>query len=111
MKNQINLMELLEIVQNRINSQDNNSYIKKLSDNGVEKIAQKVGEEAVEVVIASLLFEANKNLSNDLTSKLRSDLINEFCDLFFHSLILMAKSKINLEEIFCELYQRNQKLK
>ncbi len=107
MKNQLKLEELLEIIHNKINSQDQNSYVKKLSDMGIDKIAQKVGEEAVEVVIASLLY--SKNLSkNQVDNEMRkTDLINELSDLFFHSLILMAHNKISFEEIFLEFYQRN----
>jgi phosphoribosyl-ATP pyrophosphohydrolase len=107
MKNQLKLEELLEIIHGKINSQDQNSYVKKLSDMGIDKIAQKVGEEAVEVVIASLLY--SKNLSkNQVDNEMRkTDLINELSDLFFHSLILMAHNKISFEEIFLEFYQRN----
>jgi phosphoribosyl-ATP pyrophosphohydrolase len=109
MKNQLNLTELLTIIQSKINSQDNKSYVKNLCQKGIEHVAQKVGEEAVEVVIASLLYEKHlANNSQELT-KYRQDLINEFCDLFFHSLILMEKNKITLEDIFTEFFNRNQK--
>jgi phosphoribosyl-ATP pyrophosphohydrolase len=104
MKNQLNLTELLTIIQSKINSQDNKSYVKNLCQKGIEHVAQKVGEEAVEVVIASLLYEKHlANNSQELT-KYRQDLINEFCDLFFHSLILMEKNKITLEDIFTEFF-------
>ena len=57
MKNQLNLTELLTIIQSKINSQDDKSYIKNLCQKGIENVAQKVGEESVEVVIASLLYQ------------------------------------------------------
>jgi phosphoribosyl-ATP pyrophosphohydrolase len=107
MKNQLKLEELLEIIHNKINSQDQNSYVKKLSEMGIEKISQKVGEEAVEVVIASLLYSKNLSKNQDENKILKTDLINELSDLFFHSLILMAHNKISFEEIFLEFYQRN----
>ncbi len=111
MKNQLNLTDLLTIIQQRISSQDEGSYVKNLHNQGVEKIAQKIGEEAVEVVIASLLLNNNLPITQNSSPKLKQDLINEFCDLFFHSLILMAQNNITLEEIYSEFYQRNIKNK
>ena len=88
MKNQLNITELLTIIQSKINSHDDKSYIKNLCQKGIENVVQKVGEEAVEVVIASLLYEKHLANNSQELAKYRQDLINEFCDLFFHSLIL-----------------------
>lgn len=111
-KNQLNFEELFNIIEKKINSPEGNSYISKLSQNGVESIAQKVGEEAVEVVIASLLLNKssidNNILNSQSSSKLRQDLINEICDLYFHTMILMAKNQVSFVDIFQEFYQRNQ---
>jgi phosphoribosyl-ATP pyrophosphohydrolase len=109
MKNQLNITELLTIIQSKINSHDDKSYIKNLCQKGIENVVQKVGEEAVEVVIASLLYEKHLANNSQELAKYRQDLINEFCDLFFHSLILMEKNKITLEDIFTEFFNRNQK--
>lgn len=104
---QLNFQDLKLIIDDRLSQLQPDSYITKLYQQGFDKIAQKVGEEAVEVVIASLL-NSLKN-KNQIDQKYRQDLINEFCDLFFHSLILMSASKISLEEIFTEFYHRNSK--
>jgi phosphoribosyl-ATP pyrophosphohydrolase len=116
MKNQLNLTELLAIVQSKINSQDEKSYIKNLCLKGIEHVAQKVGEESVEVVIASLLYQQHLLNNSSESAKYRQDmvqfrqnLVNEFCDLFFHSLILMEQNKITFEDIFTEFFKRNQK--
>ena len=81
MKNQLNITELLTIIQSKINSHDDKSYIKNLCQKGIENVVQKVGEEAVEVVIASLLYEKHLANNSQELAKYRQDLINEFCDL------------------------------
>ena len=116
MKNQLNITELLTIIQSKINSHDDKSYIKNLCQKGIENVAQKVGEESVEVVIASLLYQQHLMNNSQESMKYRQDivelrknLVNEFCDLFFHSLILMEQNKITFEDIFTEFFNRNQK--
>lgn len=101
-KNQINLEELSQIIDQRIASQDSKSYVNNLINSGINSVAQKVGEEATEVVIASI-----QNY-NEATSKAKEHLINEFCDLFFHSLILMKQNKIELSDLYQEFFNRNQ---
>jgi phosphoribosyl-ATP pyrophosphohydrolase len=41
------------------------------------------------------------------SEKSRQNLINEVCDLFYHSLVLLAKNQINLSEVFEEFNKRN----
>jgi len=74
---------------------DNNSYVVSLFDKGINKIAQKVGEEAVEVVI-----EAKDN--NDEL------FLNESADLFFHYLILLKAKGFKLEDVI-EVLKARQK--
>lgn len=71
------------------------SYVASLFRGDGDRIAQKVGEEAMEVLIAA------KN-----ESKLRQ--VEEFTDLFFHALILMAQLNISLIDISRELSRRNK---
>lgn len=104
-KKQINLEELSQIIDDRISSQDSNSYVNNLIKNGINSVAQKVGEEATEVVIASLQNQFSKNTHS------KQDLVNEFCDLFFHSLILMKQSDIELQDLYQEFFNRNQQKK
>lgn len=74
----------------------NASYTKSLFDKGINKIAQKVGEEAVELVIESK--DANKDLFK-----------GEAADLIFHYLILLEAKEIDLDEIIEVLISRHRK--
>lgn len=104
MKNsQINFEELYSIISTKIASQDENSYTKKLAKGDIYRLVQKIGEEGVEVTIAGLLHDKNNSTES------RQNLVNEVCDLFYHSLVLLAKNQINLSEIFAEFNNRNNR--
>lgn len=89
------LEELITIIKNRKDTPPEGSYVASLFKEGKDRIAQKVGEEAVEVIIAS------KNTD-------KSRMISELSDLFFHTLILMVELGISIEEIEKELYSRKK---
>jgi phosphoribosyl-AMP cyclohydrolase / phosphoribosyl-ATP pyrophosphohydrolase len=80
------LYKLEETIHKRIDENDENSYTNKLYKRGINKVAQKVGEEAVELVI-----EAKDN--NDELFK------NEAADLLYHLLILLKAKNVKLEDI------------
>jgi phosphoribosyl-AMP cyclohydrolase / phosphoribosyl-ATP pyrophosphohydrolase len=80
------LYKLEEAIHQRIDVNDENSYTNKLYKAGINKVAQKVGEEAVELVI-----EAKDN--NDDLFK------NEAADLLYHFLILLKAKNITLEDV------------
>lgn len=101
-KELISLEELYKIVKAKVDSQDPDSYSYKIAKQGAEKTTRKVGEEALEVVIATLLDERNSD------AKTREDLIGEVADLYFHSLILLAQRGISFEEVSQELAKRNK---
>lgn len=86
---------LQSIIRKRKESGDEKSYTKSLFEKGINKIAQKVGEEAVEVVI-----EAKDN--NDDLFK------NEAADLLFHYLILLEAKGFSLEEVVKVLEDRHK---
>ncbi|MAB58022.1 MAG: bifunctional phosphoribosyl-AMP cyclohydrolase/phosphoribosyl-ATP diphosphatase [Aequorivita sp.] len=89
------LTNLEKIIQNRRDNPENEaSYISSLFKKGINKIAQKVGEEAVEVVI-----EAKDN-NDDL-------FLNESADLLFHYLILLQAKGFTLWDIDKILRQRH----
>ena len=100
-KNQLTLEELSTIITEKISKKEKNSYSYELAKKGVEKITRKVGEEALEVVIAAFVNEKNKSI------KSREDLIGEVCDLFYHNLVLLASQEIEFSEILSELTRRN----
>jgi len=90
------LSELETIIQSRkANVNDEKSYVASLFRKGINKIAQKVGEEAVEVVI-----EAKDN-SEEL-------FLNESADLLFHYLILLQAKGYKLENVMQVLKERHR---
>lgn len=91
------LNELESTIENRIANPTSGSYVASLFQKGINKMAQKVGEEAVELVI-----EAKDN-NQDL-------FISEAADLLFHYLILLQAKGLKLNNIEQEL-QRRMKLK
>lgn len=72
------------------------SYTNQLLNEGINRSAQKVGEEAVEVVVAAL-------------GQGKSEQVGELSDLFYHTLVLMAQLNISLEDINEELSNRHNK--
>ncbi len=88
------LYKLQDIIADRKNNPSAQSYTSALFEKGVNKIAQKVGEEATELVI-----EAMDN--NDTLFK------NETADLLFHLLVLLQQRGVLLEEIEEILAQRH----
>lgn len=87
------LYKLEETIHKRINEDDENSYTNKLFKSGINKVAQKVGEEAIELVI-----EAKDN--NDDLFK------NEAADLLYHFIILLKAKNVKLEEVEQILFER-----
>ncbi|CAM1340503.1 bifunctional phosphoribosyl-AMP cyclohydrolase/phosphoribosyl-ATP diphosphatase HisIE [Tenacibaculum aestuarii] len=88
------LYELESVIADRIDNDVENSYTNKLYKRGINKVAQKVGEEAVEVVI-----EAKDN--NEELFK------NEAADLLYHYLILLKAKGFTITEIEEVLKSRN----
>jgi phosphoribosyl-AMP cyclohydrolase / phosphoribosyl-ATP pyrophosphohydrolase len=88
------LYQLEDIISIRKNSDDKNSYVRSLFATGINKIAQKVGEEAVEMVI-----EAKDN--NDEL------FLSESADLLFHYLVLLNAKGYNLQDVVNVLQERH----
>lgn len=87
--------KLITTISNRRNNENEKSYTNSLFKKGINKIAQKVGEEAVELVI-----EAKDNDDNLFK--------NEAADLFFHYLVLLEAKNIPFSEIIKVLKERNK---
>ncbi len=96
-ENDTNFLYTLEqIIQERKDNPANQSYTSSLFAKGINKIAQKVGEEAVELVIEA------KDDNDDL-------FINEASDLVFHLLILLKAKGKSLEDVVHTLKGRHKK--
>ena len=89
------LEELQEVIYQRKKDMPENSYTTKLFKKGINKIAQKVGEEAVELVI-----EAKDD--ND------SLFLNEAADLMYHLEVLLAAKGFRLEDVISVLQERHK---
>ncbi|MBK2255891.1 bifunctional phosphoribosyl-AMP cyclohydrolase/phosphoribosyl-ATP diphosphatase HisIE [Francisella philomiragia] len=87
--------KLEKLIAERKDYLPENSYLTSLFKKGLPRIAQKVGEEGVEVVIAAM-----KQDSED-------ELISETADLLFHLLVLLREKGISLEQICQKLVSRN----
>ncbi len=87
------IYKLQATIQQRIDDNDENSYTNKLFRKGINKVAQKVGEEAVELIIEA------KDTNDDLFK-------NEAADLLYHYLILLKAKGFKIEDIEQELVKR-----
>ena len=87
------LSRLEQTIAQRLTASPDESYVAKLNQKGVEKIAQKVGEEAVETVIAAIADN-------------REGLIGESADLLMHLLVLLQVKGVSLTDVMAELDRR-----
>jgi phosphoribosyl-ATP pyrophosphohydrolase/phosphoribosyl-AMP cyclohydrolase len=89
------LSQLEQVIASRKNDNPQESYTAHLFSRGTTKIAQKVGEEGVEVALAAV-------------AETKDDLLGECADLFYHSLVLLADQKIELSEVMTVLQKRHK---
>jgi phosphoribosyl-ATP pyrophosphohydrolase len=87
--------KLQTIVQDRIDNPKEGSYTNRLLDEGLPRVAQKVGEEGVEVVIASL--------AGDDTA-----LLGEVADWIYHTTVLLAARGLTWEGVEAILQERHR---
>lgn len=90
------LDDLERIVTERGRSGDPDSWTAKLFEKGVGKAAQKMGEEAVETVIAAV--------SGD-----RAGLVCESADLLYHWLVVLSLCEVDLADVMAELEKRTSR--
>ena len=89
----MNLDDLYTVIASRKGGNPEESYTASLFDKGIAKIAQKVGEEAVETVI-------------DGVSGPKERVISESADLLYHLLVLWAARDVTPDEVWAELGKR-----
>jgi len=90
------LQELERVIQSRVTAAPDSSYTAQLLSKGINKVAQKVGEEAVELVIESK--DNNKEL-----------FMNEAADLMYHYLVLLTAKGYRLDDVIDVLKLRHKK--
>jgi phosphoribosyl-ATP pyrophosphohydrolase/phosphoribosyl-AMP cyclohydrolase len=90
------LANLQHIIARRASESPESSYTAKLLAAGTQRVAQKVGEEGVELALAAT--------TND-----RQKIIDESADLFYHTLVLLRAKDVSLEEVTARLAERHQR--
>ena len=89
------LSHLEKVIEQRKNESTENSYVAGLLKRPVKKVAQKVGEEAVETIL-------------EAESGSKEDYLNEHADLLFHQMVLLARTGYSIEDVIQILEQRHQ---
>ncbi len=89
------LYDLEQRVRERAAASPEESYTRKLLDRGIGHCSKKLGEEAVEVVVAA-------------TTEDRNRLISETADLLYHMLVVLKARDITLEDVEAELARRTR---
>lgn len=86
---------LFDVIEERKKNPSEKSYTTSLFNEGLPKIAQKVGEEGTEVVVAALVQEDQR-------------LIEEVADLTYHTLVLLAARGLSPADVMAELARRHK---
>ncbi len=89
------LEQLFALIQDRKQNPKPGSYTNSLFEAGLPRMAQKVGEEGTEVVVAALAQD-------------NARLVEEIADLTYHVLVLMASKGLTLADVAAELKKRHQ---
>ena len=87
------LEEIYKLILARKKARPTGSYVASLMEGGLEKIARKIGEESLEVILAS-------------QGDAKKPLVNELADLWFHSLVLLGYKETAPEEVWKVLQER-----
>ena len=86
---------LFDVIEDRKNNPKQGSYTSSLFSEGLPRIAQKVGEEGTEVVVAALAQSDQR-------------LIEEVADLTYHALVLLSARGLNPMQVVAELEKRHK---
>lgn len=98
MESDMNVLdELGQILQARKNADPGDSYVASLYDAGLNKILEKVGEEATEVIIAAKQAETDGNAD---------ELVKEVADLWFHTLVMLTHLDSDHRAVLAVLRER-----
>ena len=89
------LSRLEEIITTRIDNPSEDSYVSQLVASGDKRVAQKLGEEAVELSLAAVAGDSQEQL-------------NEAADLVFHLLVLLKSKNLTLQDVAVTLQQRHE---
>ncbi len=88
--------QLFSVIESRKREKNKDSYTSELFLSGINRISQKVGEEAVESVVASVAGD-------------KKELIYEMSDLWYHCLVMLSAHDLTPEDLITELKRRHEK--
>ena len=91
------LRRVAQVIDSRKNADPSSSYVASLHHKGLNKILEKVGEEAVETILAA---------KDAATSNNSDDVIYETADLWFHSLVMLSALDLEPQSVLDELERR-----
>jgi phosphoribosyl-ATP pyrophosphohydrolase len=91
----MSIQSLFDVIQSRKENPSDKSYTSSLFSEGLPKMAQKVGEEGTEVVVAALAQENQR-------------LIEEVADLTYHTLVLLSARGLTPADVLSELEKRHR---
>jgi phosphoribosyl-ATP pyrophosphohydrolase len=95
------LDQLAETLEQRKQASPESSYVASLHHKGLNKILEKVGEEATETILAAKDLDADRE-----STALKKDLVCETADLWFHSLVMLSHLGLSHDEVLEELRKR-----
>lgn len=94
------LSSLADVLEARKSAESDTSYVASLYAKGLNKILEKVGEEATETILAA------KDCENTQDEQKIDELIGETADLWFHTMVMLAKLEQRPEKVLAELERR-----
>ena len=97
------LTELTATLEQRKSAAADSSYVAQLHSKGLNKILEKVGEEATETVLAAKDYASAKNVDCNAD---KSALIGETADLWFHTLVMLSHLDASADDVLAELQRR-----
>lgn len=96
------LSALDAVLAERLQARGDTSYVASLYEKGLNKILEKIGEEATEVILAAKDAETNAKAGVDE----KTALVGEVADLWFHTLILLTQQGLSSQDVLACLEQR-----
>jgi phosphoribosyl-ATP pyrophosphohydrolase len=100
------LDELAAVLETRKQQEADASYVASLYHAGTNKILQKIGEEAAELIIAGKDNSATQSLQKGDSQQLAQEVVKETADLWFHCMVLLAHQGLSHTDVIDELARR-----
>lgn len=95
------LEQLYDVLQQRKEEMGNKSYVASLYEKGTDKIADKILEEANEMIVEARLLDENKN-----DAILQENIRSETADLLFHMMVMLSHHDVPVSDVFDILVRR-----